>query len=30
MFGHQLGLALIWGLGFRGAKPALNPVSLGP
>jgi hypothetical protein len=29
-FGHQLGLPLIWGPGFRGAKPALHPMSLGP
>jgi len=29
-FGRQLGLPLIWGPGFRGANPALNPMSLGP
>jgi hypothetical protein len=29
-FGRQLGLPLIWGPGFRGAKPALCPMSLGP
>lgn len=29
-FGRQLGLPLIWGPGFRGAKPALHPMSLGP
>ena len=29
-FGRQLGLPLIWGPGFRGAKPTLHPMSLGP
>jgi len=29
-FGRQLGLPLIWGPGFRGAKPALQAMSLGP
>ena len=29
-FGRQLDLPLIWGPGFRGAKPALHPMSLGP
>lgn len=29
-FGRQLGLPLIWGHGFRGAKPTLHPMSLGP
>jgi hypothetical protein len=28
--GRQLGLPLIWGPGFRGAKPTLHPMSLGP
>lgn len=29
-FGRQLGLPLIWGPGFCGAKPALHPMDLGP
>jgi hypothetical protein len=29
-FGRQLGLPLIWGPGFRGAKPTLYSMSLGP
>lgn len=29
-FGRQLGLPLIWGPGFRGAKPVLHAMSLGP
>lgn len=29
-FGRQLGLPLIWGPGFRGAKPALHPMGLSP
>ena len=29
-FGRQLGLPLIWGPAFRGAKPALHPMSLSP
>lgn len=29
-FGRQLGLPLLWGPGFRGAKPALHAMSLGP
>jgi len=29
-FGRQLGLPLIWGPGFRGAKPALHAMDLGP
>lgn len=30
MFGRQLGPPLIWSPGFRGAKPALRPISLSP